>query len=122
MSKRLHLIGPVNEPQKYALMHHADLVILPSRFEGLSIVAIEALASSSAIIASGIQPLREALGDAAVYFNAGDEQDLAAKMSLALASGASQGGLRSQARERSMLFSVRRMVDGYVRAYEKAAS
>ncbi len=118
---RFHLLGRVSEAQKYSLMHHADLVILPSRFEGLSIVAIEALATSSAIIASDIPPLREVLGDAALYFEAGNADDLAAKMASVLASSANQRRLKSSARERREMFGLDRMVGSYVRAYERAA-
>ncbi|MFH0884922.1 MAG: glycosyltransferase family 4 protein [Candidatus Micrarchaeota archaeon] len=122
LAKRFHLLGPISEPQKYALMHHADLVILPSRFEGLSIVAIEALASSSAIIASDISPLREVLGDAAIYFKAGDKHDLAEKISTALSGDNVASALRKKVGKRSRLFSISRMVDGYLRAYERAAA
>jgi glycosyltransferase involved in cell wall biosynthesis len=121
LSKRFHILGPVSAPQKYSLMHHADLVVIPSRFEGLSIVAIEALASSSAILASDIPPLREVLGDAALYFKAGDENDLAAKMALAFSSSANQRRMRSSAQERSKMFGLDTMVGAYARAYERAA-
>lgn len=121
MAERFHLLGPVSAPQKYALMHHADLVVIPSRFEGMSIVAIEALASSSAIIASDIPPLREVLGDAAIFSKAGDENELAEKMASVLASGANQRRLKSSAKERRGMFSLESMVGGYVRAYERAA-
>jgi len=118
---RFHLLGPVNEAQKYSLMHHADLVIIPSLFEGMSIVAIEALATSSAIIASDIPSLREVLGDAAIYFKPGDDAGLANLMAGALARGADLRRLKSSAHERGEMFGLDRMVGSYVRAYERAA-
>lgn len=122
LTGRFHLLGAVPEGKKYALMRHADVVALPSRFEGLSVVAIEALACSSAIIASDIPPLREALGDAAMYFTPGDERAIAEAARRVLSgSAAATAGTRRRALSRSKKFGIGNMVDGYVRAYEHAS-
>lgn len=114
------LLGPIGEADKYRCLHHADLVVLPSRFEGLSIVAIEALAASAAILASDIPPFREVLGDAAMFFRCGDDADLADRMERALSDAKGLRGMRSRSRRRRRLFSEESMVDGYVQAYRDA--
>jgi glycosyltransferase involved in cell wall biosynthesis len=47
-----------------ALMAAADLVLVPSRFEGFGRVAIESLAVGTPVLASNVAGLRDTLGDA----------------------------------------------------------
>jgi glycosyltransferase involved in cell wall biosynthesis len=44
IASRVHLVGPVYGPQKYAALAGADCFCLPSRQEGFSIAVLEALA------------------------------------------------------------------------------
>ena len=79
-----------------------DVVLIPSRTEGFSIVAVEAMSKGIPVIASDIPALREVLGDAALFFNNGDAEALADRIAdfhnapvLARHSGQS-GNARSQ--------------------------
>ena len=56
----------------------ADLMVIPSRWEGFGLVAAEAMASGCPIVAANIAGLREVLGDACVWFESEDPEGLAA--------------------------------------------
>ena len=79
-----------------AAYRSADIVVAPSRFEGLGLSAIEALACGTPAIASDIPPHREFLGDRVSYFSPGDADALAAALSAELRApriaGASRAG------------------------------
>lgn len=55
----LRLLPPV--PNAWELMNRFDLVVIPSRVEGLPLVALEALASGTPVIVTRIPGLREAV-------------------------------------------------------------
>ena len=83
----------------------SDLVVIPSRVEGMPGVALEAMALATSIVASDIPMVREAVGDcAAALVKVGDAQALAAALEETLAADTSS--LTTAARQRfDALFS-----------------
>jgi glycosyltransferase involved in cell wall biosynthesis len=89
-----------------------DVLVLPSRYEGLSLTAIEALAAGVPIVASDVPGLREAVGESGVLVPPEDPAALAAAVA---------GLLRDESRRRALAdagqaraareFGVRRMLD-----------
>jgi glycosyltransferase involved in cell wall biosynthesis len=62
LNEVVHLVGFQSNPFPY--FKHADLFVLPSRFEGLPLVVLEALAVGTPVVASDCPgALREILGD-----------------------------------------------------------
>jgi len=62
LNEAVHLVG--FQPNPYPYFKHADLFVLPSRFEGFGLVVIEALAVGTPVVASDCPgALREILGD-----------------------------------------------------------
>jgi glycosyltransferase involved in cell wall biosynthesis len=74
----------VSHDDVVAAYRSADVVVAPSRFEGLGLTAIEALACGTPAIASDIPPHREFLGDRVTYFPTGDADALAVALSARL--------------------------------------
>jgi glycosyltransferase involved in cell wall biosynthesis len=67
--------------EKLTLFYQAaDLFVLPSFYEGFGLVCIEALNQGTAIACSDINPLKEILDGAALYFNPHDPEDMADKI------------------------------------------
>jgi glycosyltransferase involved in cell wall biosynthesis len=56
-------LGWCSPDQVSALYHDVDLVLMPSRFEGLPMVALEAMQSGTPIFASDAGPMREVIHD-----------------------------------------------------------
>jgi glycosyltransferase involved in cell wall biosynthesis len=62
----------------------AAVVVCPSRFEGLGLTPLEALAMRRQVIVSDIPPHRQLVGDAARYFDPDDPATLARHLAAAL--------------------------------------
>lgn len=61
--ERVTFVGERSDVRKWMLA--ADLIVMPSRWEGLSLAMLEAMACSRAIIATDVSGMREAAGDGA---------------------------------------------------------
>ena len=64
--------GFVDKPQLADLYRGAAAFVLPSRYEGFGVPALEAMASGVPVVLSGDEALREVAGDAGVYADDGD--------------------------------------------------
>jgi glycosyltransferase involved in cell wall biosynthesis len=70
--------GYVAEPVKAALLHGADALAYPSRYEGFGLPVLEAMASGTPVLASNVAALTELAGDAALLVDPADPDAIAA--------------------------------------------
>jgi glycosyltransferase involved in cell wall biosynthesis len=73
----VHRTGRVDDPTLAALYAGARATVLPSRLEGFGFTPLESLAAGTPVVASDLPPLRETLGDAALFAPPGDVEALA---------------------------------------------
>jgi glycosyltransferase involved in cell wall biosynthesis len=66
------------------LLGEAAVFVLPSLKEGLPLALLEAMASRKIVVASDVPSIREALGDAGLYFPPGNSEKLAEKLEQAM--------------------------------------
>ena len=76
----LTFLGFVPESRLPELYRGADLFVFPSLKEGFGQVLLEAMASGLPVISSNRAPMTEVLGEAGVYFTAGDPSALAGRI------------------------------------------
>ena len=62
-SKKIKIYNVVDQAHLGEIMRHKDIFILPSYFEGLGLIAVEALGSGLRVVATEIEGLIEFLGD-----------------------------------------------------------
>ncbi len=91
------LLGPRQDVAD--LLAAADVVVVPSVWEGQPLVVQEALRLGAAVVATDVGGIREVSGDAALLVPGGDAAALAA----ALAAVLEDAGLRAGLRERAAL-------------------
>jgi glycosyltransferase involved in cell wall biosynthesis len=73
----VHFLGYVHGPVLDELFSNAELMVLPSTLEGLSITLLEGMSYQRCCLVSDIPPNVEAAGGNAVLFACGDAGDLA---------------------------------------------
>lgn len=109
------LLLPRIEPADMSAMYcSAEALVMPSRFEGFGLPALEALACGTPVLCSDIPSLREVCADAAVYFDPHLPEDIAAIIESGLQSKRS----RQQRMRRAALFTWSRNVDCMMRAFD----
>ena len=72
--------GYVEEEEKQALLLNASLFIYPSFYEGFGIPILEAMAGGTPVITSGVSALPEVAGDAAVFIDPQNWEEISTAM------------------------------------------
>lgn len=97
--------GYVSDEQLAQFYSKASLFIYPSLYEGFGIPNLEAMKNDCPIVISDIPPHREVCGDAAIYFNPLDIEDMANKMSALLDNDSLRNEMKERGKARTKLFS-----------------
>jgi glycosyltransferase involved in cell wall biosynthesis len=97
-SDRVELTGEISDQRLKQLYRGADSFILPSLYEGFGLPVLEAMALNCPVLCSNASALPEVAGDAALYFDPRDVDDLANK----LLRITSDGALRAELIERGL--------------------
>ena len=80
VSDRLHILSGVGTDELPAIYQSAEIFIYPSKYEGFGIPMLEALCSGVPAIGATGSCLEEAGGDAALYTDPEDAEDLTSKI------------------------------------------
>lgn len=92
-----------NELAKY--YSEATAFVYASLYEGFGIPNLEAMKNGCPVLASDIPPHREVCGDAAIYFNPLDVDDMVKKISYVIENKEVRSGLVANGKERTTMFS-----------------
>lgn len=113
VADRVHLIGACAQPQRFYTM--LDVFVLPSRYEGLPLALLEAMAAGCAIVATCVGQVPQVLeGIDVETVVPGDAAALARAMCNAARRPAPGGALRARVLER---YSTARMAAAYAQVY-----
>jgi glycosyltransferase involved in cell wall biosynthesis len=120
LAEQVRFLGQRSDPER--LLAAADIVVLPSLYEGLPLVAIEALATARPMVATDIEGTREIVihGETGLLVPPADSAALAQAVERLLESpplGAQLGARGRALVERN--FDVRRQVEQTVQVYEE---
>ena len=115
-------LGYVSPEGLAALYRGAELVALPSFYEGFGLPAIEALQAGAPLVASDLPVLREVAGDAALYAPP-DRPDLwADRIAALLADGDLRAELKRRGKERAGRFDWRRSAAETAAAFREVSA
>ena len=111
------LLGFIPDENFSSFFHYAEAFIIPSLYEGFGIPALEAMACGAPVISSNRASLPEVCGDAALYFDAADAEELARQMIRVVTDRESRAGMISRGKARAQKFtyaeSAQRILDVY---------
>ena len=79
-SENIEFLGRVSDDELIRLYQGADAFIFPSLYEGFGLPVVEAMCVGCPVIVSDIPVLHEVCGDAAMYFNPNDADDIRNKI------------------------------------------
>ncbi len=99
-----------------ALLAEADVLVVPSRWEGFGLVALEGMAAGVPVIATNVGGLGPLVGDAGVLVPPGDVQALGAALARVLGDRGLREELSRRGRARSAQFSLSRTFGGWAAA------
>jgi glycosyltransferase involved in cell wall biosynthesis len=97
--------GYLAERELARWLAHADALVFPSLYEGFGLPVLEAMAAGVPVVCSAVTAIPEVAGDAAVYFDPRNPDDMAAKMVLVGRDGALRARLAAAGRARAAEFS-----------------
>lgn len=118
----LHQIGPVTEPELWALYRQAQVFALPSRHEGFGLPLVEAMSQGTPVVASDIAALREVAGGAAELVAPGDVAAWADAIGGLLDDPVARQRMGDAGRRRSEQFGTAAMAAATHAVYQEIAS
>ena len=95
----IRVLGAVDDDTLAAELAAAEVVLVPSRYEGLGLVALEAMAAGAAVVATDVTGLRDAVSDAALLVSPGDRAAMTAAALRLLEDDDERGRLVARGRE-----------------------
>lgn len=102
-----------------ALLKMANVIVLSSHYEGLSLSSIEALASGRPFVASDAPGLSKLINGAGVLFPVGDEQSLAHVLEKLLNDRIYEEKIVNQCIERSQHYGLQKMIEKHIKLYSE---
>lgn len=103
--KNIILTGFVDKKDMPTLYKMASIFVFPSLYEGFGIPILESMLSGTAVIASDIPVLRETGGEASIYFEPNNADDLSNKIKNLLNNPVTKNRLIESGRENVKRFS-----------------
>ncbi len=119
---KVHITGYVRDQDLPALYRGASALIYPSLYEGFGLPPLEAMASGTPVVVSKGSSLPEVVGDAGLYVNPLDADEVADRMRKLLGDANLAAGLKAKALERAALFSWKKTAARTLEIIREAAS
>ena len=117
LSHRVHFLG--NRQDVAAVLKTADVVVMSSKYEGLSLSSLEGLASGRPVVASDVPGLREIIGGAGILFPQGDAKSFAHQIITLDKNPELQQQTISKGLQRARLYDISTMVQKYYDIYHR---
>jgi glycosyltransferase involved in cell wall biosynthesis len=110
---RVKMIGFVKQKDLPALYRNCEMYVLPSLYEGFGLMPLEAMTSGAAAAISKSSSLPEVGGDAVLYFNPHDTEEIARVMGKILRNSRLRMRLSEKGKERAKKFGWKSFVDKF---------
>ena len=116
LQKRVFFLGiRMDVPQ---LLKTADIVVLSSKYEGLSLSSIEGMASGKPFVASNVPGLAGIVAGAGILFELDDSKELATAIEKLMNNPEYYKSVAEACQERANQYDINSMVDNHIQLYE----
>lgn len=115
--QRVHFLGVRNDVPE--LLKAADVVVMSSHYEGLSLSNLEGMAAGKPFVASDVDGLREIVAGYGVLFPHEDPNALAAEIKKICNDTQYAATIADRCQQRALEFDIRTMVSQYDTIYQK---
>lgn len=120
LREQVYFAGYVADEELPYWYNAAAAFVLPSLYEGFGMPVVEAMACGTPVIAARSSSLPEAGGDAALYFEAHDADDLSAQLTAVLDDDCLAARMRQAGQRQAATFSWHRAGQATAGVYHKA--
>ncbi|MGZ9675085.1 glycosyltransferase [Flavobacterium sp. GNP001] len=117
LQNRVHFLGLRMDVA--ALLKTADVVVLSSHYEGLSLSSIEGMAAGKPFIASNVPGLSDVVGGAGILFEQGNAVQLAELVTTLLNDSAFSDAVADLCMQRALQYDIKIMVQKHIDLYEE---
>lgn len=114
--------GLINDEELVALYRGASCLVMPSLEEGFGIPLLEAMACSCPVVSSKLGSLPEVGGDACLYIDPDNIEDIFDKISKVLSDKSLRKNLIQSGQKRYQKFSWKKMAQETLEVYQYASS
>lgn len=108
----VRFLGRVSDDDRHLLVHAAEALIYPSRFEGFGLPPLEAMARGTPVVASNATSIPEVCGDAALLVDPDDIDGMADALVRATTDDPVRSSLIAAGHRRARHYSVERTAHG----------
>lgn len=100
------------------ILHSADIVVMSSHYEGLSLSSVEGMSVGKPFIASDVDGLREVVDGYGILVPHQDSSALADAIVRLATDNVYYQQIADKCWERAQMFDIQKMVEGYLKVYE----
>ncbi|GEL11995.1 Glycosyltransferase involved in cell wall bisynthesis [Flavobacterium glycines] len=101
------------------LLKTADIIVLSSKYEGLSLSSIEGMASGKPFVASDVPGLSEVVGGAGVLFELGNAKELAERIQELLEDKTLYERTVEACQNRAAQYDIQNMIQKHIELYQR---
>ncbi len=121
VSEKVVFLKEVSDDELPSLYEHAEVFVLPSLYEGFGLPVLEAMRYGCPVVTSNISSLPEAGGDAALYFDPNNVDDIAKKIDKVLSDKTLREKMVKDGYEQIKKFSWEKTAKQVIKVLESAA-
>lgn len=117
--KDIILTGYLNRDELPELYSHSEMFVFPTFYEGFGLPVLEAMLCNTPCVLSNVASLPEVAGNAALYFNPENYEEMSRSMEKLIKDKELRNSLVRNAEIRSSQFSLKKFADGFIENIEK---
>ncbi|MCK5855028.1 MAG: glycosyltransferase family 4 protein, partial [Sulfurovaceae bacterium] len=120
--KSIHYLGFITDEELAQVYNLTSLFVFPSFYEGFGLPPLEAMACGSPVVCSDSSSLPEVGGDAVVYCNPQDTNDIKEKIEIVLNNTTLQNEMIDKGLQQAKKFSWEKSSKEHMRVFEELMS